>query len=197
MREQIKNRIVTCFENSTDGADEKMAVVNAREAFDGNPLVEVGSAVPNWICLKISPAIELKTQIASFFRSQLEDLPGDLRDNLLLALEELLGNAIEHGCHLDAQRGVELSVIRTARILILHIRDTGSGFSIGKMAHAAVNNPPEDPLRHTKLRSEMGLRPGGYGIMLVKEIADELIYNEAGNEVLLLKYLDSSNGTHS
>jgi anti-sigma regulatory factor (Ser/Thr protein kinase) len=174
-----------------------MAVVNAREVFDGNPLVKVGSAVPNWICLKISPAIELKAQIASFFHSQLDDLPADLRDDLSLALEELLGNAIEHGCRLDAQFGVELSLIRTSRIVILHIRDTGSGFSIGNVAHAAVNNPPGDPLHHTKLRSEMGLRPGGYGIMLVKEIADELIYSEAGNEVLLLKYLDSSNGKRS
>ncbi len=166
-------------------------MVNAREAFDGNPLVQVGSAAPNWICLRISPTIELKAQIAGFFRQQLNDLPDDLCDNLSLALEELLGNAIEHGCHLDTNCAIELSVIRTSRILILHIRDAGSGFSIANIAHAAVNNPPEDPLRHTKLRTEMGLRPGGYGILLVKEIADELIYNETGNEVLLLKYLDS------
>jgi anti-sigma regulatory factor (Ser/Thr protein kinase) len=33
------------------------------------------------------------------------------------------------------------------------------------------------------------MRPGGFGIMLVKQIADELIYNEAGNEVMLVKYL--------
>ncbi len=172
-------------------------MVNAREAFNGNPLVEVGSAAPNWICLRISPTIELKEQIAGFFRSQLADLPGELCESLSLALEELLGNAMEHGCCLDTHCAVELSVIRTARILILHIRDAGSGFSINNIAHAAVNNPPEDPLRHTKLRSELGLRPGGYGIMLVKEIADELIYNEAGNEVILFKYLDSSNGHYS
>lgn len=169
-------------------------MVNAREAFSGNPLVHVGSAAPNWICLKISPTIELKAQIANFFREQMSDLPDELCDNLALALEELLGNAIEHGCHLDGCCAIELSVIRTSRILILHIRDTGNGFSLGNIAHAAVNNPPEDPLRHTRLRSEMGLRPGGYGILLVKEIADELIYNETGNEVLLLKYLDADEG---
>jgi anti-sigma regulatory factor (Ser/Thr protein kinase) len=174
--------------------DEKITVVNAREAFDGNPLVQVGSAAPNWICLRISPTIELKAQIANFFRQQLSDLPNELCDDLSLALEELLGNAMEHGCRLDTNCAIELSVIRTNRVLILHIRDAGSGFSIANIAHAAVNNPPEDPLRHTKLRSEMGLRPGGYGIMLVKEIADELIYNEAGNEVLLLKYLDADDG---
>jgi anti-sigma regulatory factor (Ser/Thr protein kinase) len=52
-----------------------------------------------------------------------------------------------------------------------------------------VNNPPEDPLRHTKFRLRKGLRPGGFGIMVVRQIADELIYNEHGNEVLLIKYL--------
>ena len=169
-------------------------MVTAREAFAGNPLVQVGSAAPNWICLRVSPTIELKEQIAAFFRSQLNDLPAELCESLSLALEELLGNAMEHGCHLDTHCGVELSVIRTAHILILHVRDAGTGFSFSNIAHAAVNNPPEDPLHHTKLRSEMGLRPGGYGIMLVKKIADELIYNEAGNEVLFLKYLDAGNG---
>lgn len=169
--------------------DEKIGLLNAREVFSGNPLVQVWSAAPNWVCLRIAPAIELKPQIAGFFRSHFYDLPEDLCENLALALEELLGNAMEHGCHLDARCGVELRVIRTQRLLMMHLRDAGNGFCMSDAAHAAVNNPPEDPLRHTKLRSEMGLRPGGYGIMLVKEIADELIYNEAGNEVLLLKYL--------
>jgi anti-sigma regulatory factor (Ser/Thr protein kinase) len=36
------------------------------------------------------------------------------------------------------------------------------------------------------------MRPGGFGIMLVRQIADELIYNEAGNEVILVKYLDGA-----
>ncbi len=36
------------------------------------------------------------------------------------------------------------------------------------------------------------MRPGGFGIMLVKQIADELIYNESGNEVMLIKHLDGA-----
>jgi anti-sigma regulatory factor (Ser/Thr protein kinase) len=58
-----------------------------------------------------------------------------------------------------------------------------------QVPHAAVNNPPEDPLRHARFRLRKGLRPGGFGIMLVRQIADELIYNEAGNEAVLIKYL--------
>ena len=34
------------------------------------------------------------------------------------------------------------------------------------------------------------MRPGGYGIVMVRAMVDELIYNEARNEVVLIKYLD-------
>jgi anti-sigma regulatory factor (Ser/Thr protein kinase) len=34
------------------------------------------------------------------------------------------------------------------------------------------------------------MRPGGFGIMLARRVADDLIYNEQGNAVMLIKYLD-------
>jgi hypothetical protein len=36
----------------------------------------------------------------------------------------------------------------------------------------------------------MGLRPGGFGILLTRKFADDLIYSEKGNEVILIKYLE-------
>ena len=39
-------------------------------------------------------------------------------------------------------------------------------------------------------RAEMGLRPGGFGMLIARQVADELVYNERGNEVLLIKHLD-------
>jgi len=107
-----------------------------------------------------------------------------------MGFEELLGNALEHGAGYQPKRSVEIGFIRTTRMVLFHIRDAGPGFSLSSVPHAAVNNPPEDPLKHAAYRSEMGLRPGGFGILLVKQIADELIYNEHGNAVLLIKYLD-------
>lgn len=73
-------------------------------------------------------------------------------------------------------------------VLIL-LRDSGFGFDWSAITHAAVNNPAEDPLRHLQFRSEKGMRPGGFGIMLVKQLADDVIYNESGNEVAVVKYL--------
>lgn len=34
------------------------------------------------------------------------------------------------------------------------------------------------------------LLPGGYGLLLAREMVDELVYNEQGNEVILIKYID-------
>jgi len=36
------------------------------------------------------------------------------------------------------------------------------------------------------------MRPGGFGVLLARQLVDELIYGQDGNEVLLIKYLDSS-----
>ena len=35
------------------------------------------------------------------------------------------------------------------------------------------------------------MRPGGFGMLIVRQIVDELVYNERGNEVLLIKHLNS------
>jgi|ERR1700685_2960804 len=164
--------------------------VSARKFFEGDPRVEVKSEDSDWISLAIAPEMEMKHRVADFFRAKLADLPDDLCDKLGMALEELLGNSVEHGCTLEPRCGVDLTYLRTARMLLFFIRDAGPGFSLSTVAHAAVNNPPEDPLKHAAYRSQMGLRPGGFGILLVKQIADELIYNEHGNAVVLIKYLD-------
>jgi len=164
--------------------------VTAKEAFEKNPEIEVKSSLPRWICLNIAPDIELKEQVVEFFRSQMADLPEELCDQLSTALDELLGNAIEHGCSVEPKCACELTYIRTPRILLLQIRDAGPGFALHAMAHSALNNPPDDPLHHVELREKMGMRPGGFGILIVKQIADDLIYNEQGNEVVFVKYLD-------
>lgn len=171
-------------------ADQTGEKITPKQAFEGDPEIEVLSSDPNWICLRIAPNMMLKQRVADFFRAQLDNLPGDLCDKLAMALEELLGNSLEHGCNLEPKCGVEMACIRTSRMLLFHIRDTGPGFSLNSIPHAAFSNPPEDPLRHVQYRSEMGMRPGGFGILLVKQIADELLYNEQGNEVVLIKYLD-------
>ena len=70
------------------------------------------------------------------------------------------------------------------------IADANGRFSFRDLTHAAVNNPPEDPMEHASVREEKGLRPGGFGLLMTRQMVDELLYNEAHNEVVFVKYLD-------
>ena len=47
-------------------------------------------------------------------------------------------------------------------------------------------------MQHERVRQEMGLRPGGFGILIASNLVDEMIYNERHNEVVLIKYLDGA-----
>jgi anti-sigma regulatory factor (Ser/Thr protein kinase) len=163
--------------------------INAKTAFKGVANVKVKSALPGWICLRIGPDMRARERVVEFFRGQMSNLSDELCEKLCIALDELLGNALEHGCKVQPRAACELTYIRTPRMILIQVKDAGPGFELSSVSHAAVNNPPEDPLRHAELRSKLGMRPGGYGIMLVKQVADDLIYNEQGNEVVLVKYL--------
>ncbi len=66
----------------------------------------------------------------------------------------------------------------------------GKGFRMEFMDHAAINNPDDDPVHHVAVRERRGLRPGGLGLMMVRAIADDLLFNEQKNEVVFIKYLD-------
>ena len=75
------------------------------------------------------------------------------------------------------------------RALIVQIQDPGKGFSLDSVPHAAISNPDDSPIRHVEVRVEAGQRPGGFGILMSRNLVDELVYNERGNGVLFIKYL--------
>ena len=62
------------------------------------------------------------------------------------------------------------------------IRDTGPGFNPTELPHAAG---PDDPIAHMEVRESLGLREGGFGILMARGLVDELAYNKTGNEVRL------------
>ena len=113
-----------------------------------------------------------------------------VREAVGQAFRELLNNAVEWGGKLDPNRKVRISCVRAKRLLLYRIADPGEGFDLEKLRHAAITNPPDSPLEHALVREEQGLRPGGLGLMMTQSLVDELIYNEARNEVMFIKYLD-------
>ena len=113
-----------------------------------------------------------------------------MRESVAHAFRELLTNAIEWGGKLDPTRKVRISCVRAKRMLLYRIADPGEGFDLDRLRHAAISNPADDPFQHIDVRDARGLRPGGYGLAMTRSLVDELIYNEARNEVICVKYLD-------
>jgi CheY-like chemotaxis protein/anti-sigma regulatory factor (Ser/Thr protein kinase) len=154
------------------------------------PPIEVISAKPDWVELLV-PCDRGAAERIQGFVSQLEsDLPEEVRASVGQAFREMLMNAIEWGGKLDPRQTVRISCLRAKRMLLFRIADPGKGFSFSALPHAAVSNAPESPLDHALVREERGLRPGGFGLLMTRQIVDELIFNEAHNEVVFVKYLD-------
>ena len=124
------------------------------------------------------------------FLTQLDaDLPPEINEAINYAFREMLSNAVEYGGHLDPAARVEVRFVRLKRAVICRIKDPGEGFEPALLDHSAINNPSHDPLHHAAVREGKGLRPGGFGILLTRELVDELVYNERHNELLFVKYL--------
>jgi len=155
--------------------------------------IEVVSARPEWLEIVAPCSLAVVERIQEFVMQLDAKLPDDVRESVAQAFRELLSNAIEWGGGLDPTRQVRISCLRARRMLLYRIADPGEGFDLDRLTHAAICNPDEDPLGHDRIRQEMGLRPGGLGLMMTRALVDELIYNEKRNEVVLVKYLGVRN----
>ncbi len=150
--------------------------------------IQVLSAVPEWVALRVRCRQEAASRVLNFLREMKTDLPTQQREDTATAFYELLLNAIEYGGGSDPQKKITVAYVRTSRAILYYISDPGPGFSMEDLPHAAVSNTPEAPLEHVAVRRARGIRPGGFGILLARNLADEVIYSERGNEVLLIKY---------
>lgn len=135
-------------------------------------------------------ALEVADRIQTFMMQLEANLPDPVRESIGQAFRELLLNAIEWGGKLDPSRQVRISCLRARRMLLYRIADPGQGFDIERLSHAAISNPADNPIQHALVREEKGLRPGGLGLAITRSLVDELLYNEARNEVVFVKYLD-------
>lgn len=152
--------------------------------------IEMLSGTDAWIRLSVRCDVSTANRLQQFVRAFL-DLPKVDEDKVATACREMLLNAMEHGGKFDPERRIEIAFLRARLVVLIRIKDPGEGFSLKDNLHTAANNPPDEPLRHLKHRESRGLRPGGYGILLAKNLVDELFYGEKGNDVLLIKYINT------
>lgn len=152
------------------------------------PPIEVVSARPNWVELLVPCQRAVADRLEGVMARLEADLPEEVRESIGYAFRELLMNAIEWGGRLDPKRKVRIAYVRAQRMLMYRIADPGPGFTMQDLPHAAIAHPG-DPIEHMRIREEKGIRPGGFGLLMVRAKVDELIYNEKQNEVMFVKYL--------
>jgi anti-sigma regulatory factor (Ser/Thr protein kinase)/DNA-binding NarL/FixJ family response regulator len=186
----IRAQVFACFSAPFDPGEIGSMIAAAASLDDWRSGIEVISGLPDWISLRVTSrrvSAERLIRFMTEYRSDLEEGP---RADLMTAFREMLLNAMEHGARFDPEKVVEVSAARTRRAIVYYLRDPGPGFSRDHLPHAAVGHSGADPMAHFERRAELGLRPGGFGILLVRNLVDELVYNERGNEVILIKYTD-------
>jgi len=150
--------------------------------------IEVVTATPSWVRLLVRCDRGTADRLMQFFVEMVE-LPDEERGQVAYAFREILMNAMYYGGRFDPDQYVEIQYLRARRAVACRVKDPGEGFAFDDLHHSAIKNPPDDPFRHIPVREAAGLPAGGYGILLSLHLVDELIYNEKGNEVLLIKYL--------
>jgi anti-sigma regulatory factor (Ser/Thr protein kinase)/CheY-like chemotaxis protein len=185
----LRAQVFACFTPPFDYAEVVAMGRAALEAVDWRHGIEVVSGLPYWMTLRVSCHLLTAERLVRFMTEREDALPSHDRDLLMTAFREMLVNAMEHGAGFDPAKVIEVTAARTARAIVYHFRDPGTGFDQSDLAHAARSRRPEDLIDTVIQREHLGRRPGGFGMLLVKQIADELVYNERGNEVLLIKHI--------
>ncbi len=100
----------------------------------------------------------------------------DIYGNIMIAVTESVNNAIKHGNKNDKDKNVTLSLSLDKNEISFVIEDEGVGFD--------YNNLP-DPTAPENLE-----RPEGRGIFLMKNLCDEVEFEDEGRKVKLSFYVN-------
>ncbi len=142
----------------------------------------------DWVEISVPSKTEYVSRIQELIdlleRSKLDQ---NTRDELTLAIDELVTNAMEWGNKYEADKKVKVSYFCNQDQVMLKVEDEGKGFSV-----AGLGDPTQDLGFHKEQREQSGKRPGGFGIHMIRSLMDEFIYNDRGNTVILTKFLTQS-----
>ena len=103
-------------------------------------------------------------------------LDDDIYGNIMIAVTESVNNAIMHGNQSDKSKSVFLSLNLEEKLIKFTVRDEGEGFD--------YQNLP-DPTAPENID-----KPGGRGIFLMKNLCDEVQFNDNGSSIVLSFYLN-------
>ncbi|SHO62072.1 ATP-binding protein [Algoriphagus zhangzhouensis] len=132
----------------------------------------------NSIKISIPSLIENIKIIESFIDNAREkfEINDDIYGNIMISVTECISNAIIHGNQSNKQKLVHLELKAEEDQLQFIIEDEGEGFEIESLP---------DPTAPENIE-----KPGGRGIYLIKNLTDEVKFEEGGKRTVLSFYMD-------
>ena len=133
--------------------------------------------------MKLSEAMKISSELKNVKLVSAEILESLLPFNIAshdlldirLCLEEALINAIKYGNKLQPDLSIEITYSIENSILKITVLDQGKGFD-----HENLPDPTlEENLQELK----------GRGVYLIRRLMDEVIFNEVGNQITMMKNL--------
>lgn len=183
----LRSEVFSCFTVPAVAGELRETIAEALAAEGWTNGIQVESAVPHWIGLRVSCRRVTAERLTQFMTELAGDLPESERYQLITAFREVLLNAMEHGAGFDPDKVVEVAAVRTNRTIVFYFKDPGPGFNVHAPQMVASEH---DPLSHLNDRVASGKRAGGFGLLMASKLVDEVHFNERGNEVILVKHLD-------
>ncbi len=103
----------------------------------------------------------------------------DFIDNLIIAVSELISNAMEHGNRFNPNLFVNINIEVVSRAVVVRVRDYGRGFDADHLAN---------PLEKKNL-----FKTEGRGIFITRHLIDhlEFIHHIDGTEAIITKHFNS------
>ena len=125
---------------------------------------------------QIASSLDVGHELIERYIKVLEQFGWDGRDlfHVQLAVEEAIVNAITHGNQESPDKIVEVELHVSRQATNLRILDQGCGF-----CPDSLPDPTDDENLET---------PHGRGVMLMKQMMDEVHYNPCGNQVTMTKH---------
>ena len=134
----------------------------------------------NQLKIQIPSLIENIRVVESFIDNSKEkfNIEDDIYGNIMVAVTESVNNAIRHGNKFDKDKNVLLSLFVEPDRIKFEIEDEGNGFNYEALS---------DPTAPENLEN-----PGGRGIFLMKNLSDEVAFQNEGRKVQLTFFINNA-----
>ena len=167
--------------------DEIAAMVSGAVASPpGHDGIVILSAVADWVSVRLDCSLLTAERLLRFVSELQSEVPGTVRQGLLMAYREVLLSAIGHGLGPASWTLLDVAAIRTERSIVFYVKHPGYGFDAPCLPAGVLDDGTVLPeqLRHDDANS----RADRYRLLVARTVVDEMFYSEGANEVVLIKY---------